>query len=41
MNERDKLKRKATITKLETEWEKYKKMKNKVNKELRDAKRKY
>ena len=41
MNERDKLKRKAIITGLETDWKSYKQLRNKVNKELREAKTNY
>ena len=35
INERDKLKRKAIITKLETDWSKYKKTRNQVNIKLK------
>ena len=38
---RDKLKRKAIITKLETDWSDYKKVRNQVNIELRNAKKNY
>ena len=41
MNERDKTKRKAIITGLETDWKSYKQMRNKVNKELKVAKANY
>ena len=37
INERDKLKRKAIITKLETDWSKYKRTRNQVNIKLRNA----
>ena len=36
---RDKLKRKAIITNLETDWYNYKQIRNKVNTELRNAKK--
>ena len=38
---RDNLKRKAVITKLDTDWEKYKKARNETNAKLRQAKRDY
>ena len=38
---RDNLKRKAVITKLDTDWEKYKKARNETNTKLRQAKRDY
>jgi hypothetical protein len=38
---RDKLKRKAINTKLETDWSNYKKVRNQVNIELRNAKKNY
>ena len=38
---RDKLKRKAIIIKLETDWSNYKKVRNQVNIELRNAKKNY
>ena len=38
---RDKLKRKAIITNLETDWYNYKQIRNKVNTELRNAKKDY
>ena len=41
INTRDKLKRKAIITKLETDWSNYKKVRNQVNIELRNAKKNY
>ena len=41
INERDKLKRKAIIMGLETDWKSYKQMRNKINKELREAKVNY
>ena len=42
INERDKLKRKAIITKLETDyWSKYKKTRNQVNIKLKNAKTNY
>ena len=41
INERDKLKRKAIITKLETDWSKYKRTRNQVNIKLRNAKTNY
>ena len=41
INERDKLKRKAIITKLETDWSKYKITRNQVNIKLRNAKTNY
>ncbi len=41
INTRDKLKRKAIITKLETDWSNYKKVRNQVNIELRYAKKNY
>ena len=41
MYERDKLKRKAVIRSLETDWKNYKQMRNKVNKELKEAKVSY
>ena len=41
INERDKLKRKAIITKLETDWLKYKRTRNQVNIKLRNAKTNY
>ena len=37
----EKLKRKAIITNLETDWYNYKQIKNKVNTELRNAKKDY
>ena len=41
INEREKLKRKAIITKLETDWSKYKRTRNQVNIKLRNAKTNY
>jgi hypothetical protein len=41
MTARDNLKRKAIITKLETDWEDYKKARNETNTLLRQAKRDY
>ena len=41
INERGKLKRKAIITKLETDWSKYKRTRNHVNIKLRNAKTNY
>ena len=41
INERDKLKRKAIITKFETDWSKYKRTGNQVNIKLRNAKTNY
>ena len=41
INTRDKLKRKQIITKLETDWSNYKKVRNQVNIELRNAKKNY
>ena len=41
INTRDSLKRKAVITKLETDWQNYKMTRNKVNIELRKTKRDY
>ena len=41
INERDKVKRKAIITKLETDWSKYKRTRNQVNIKLRIAKTNY
>ena len=41
INERDKLKRKTIITKLETDWSKYKRTRNEVNIKLRIAKTNY
>lgn len=41
MTARDKLKRKAIITNLETDWLNYKKVRNKANLELRKAKKEY
>ena len=38
---RDKLKRKAIITNLETDWYNYKQIRNKINTELRNAKKEY
>ena len=41
INTRDKLKRKAIITKLETDWKNYKRIRNETNKQLRQAKKDY
>ena len=41
INTRDKLKRKAIITNLECDWENYKRIRNKVNIELKNAKKEY
>ena len=41
INKRDKLKRKAIITKLECDWENYKRIGNRVNIELKNAKKEY
>ena len=41
INTRDKLKRTAIITKLETDWENYKRIQNETNKQLRQAKKDY
>ena len=41
INERDKLQRKAIITKFETDWSKYKRTGNQVNIKLRNAKTNY
>ena len=41
INTKDKLKRKYIITKLETDWSNYKKVRNQVNIELRNAKNNY
>ena len=40
-NTRDKLKRKAIITNLECDWENYKRIRNRVNIELKNAKKEY
>ena len=41
INTRDKLKRKAIITNLEGDWENYKRIRNRVNIELKNAKKEY
>ena len=41
INTRDKLKRKAIITNLECDWENYKRIRNRVNIELKNAKKEY
>ena len=41
INTISKLKRKASITKLETDWENYKRIRNETNKQLRQAKKDY
>ena len=41
INTRDKLKRKAIITNLECDWENYKRIRDRVNIELKNAKKEY